>query len=177
VEAREQYRSLRDLEFHYFQGYFLSCQEVVEGRRVQAGSMATLQLSGELQKPSILPEELEQLISRHANLSYKLLRFLSSLTLGLPREIDWLRHAVVLIGLSPLKHWVTLIALTAGTQPPAEVTRNALARARMCEFSPTATGEDSRSTFFMMGLLSSLEHFLHVPLPAALEVLSLQKEC
>ncbi|MFT5392991.1 MAG: EAL and modified HD-GYP domain-containing signal transduction protein [Gammaproteobacteria bacterium] len=177
VETLEQYETLRDWGFHYFQGYFLSRPEVVEGRRVEASSMATLQLLGELQKPSILPEELEQLISCDVNLSYKLLRFVNSPALGLPREVDSLRHAVVLIGLSALKHWVALIALTAGTQPPAEVTKNALTRARMCELLATASGEQSPSTFFMVGLLSSLEHFLHIPLPTALEVLSLNEEC
>jgi len=177
VESLTQYSRLRDLGFHLFQGYFLSRPDIVTGKRVPSSSHTTLRMVAELQRSDITPQDLERLISQDVSLSYKLLRFVNSPATGLATEVESVYHAVFLIGLDSLRHWATLLALTANGSTPLEITRTALTRARMCELLASYGENERLPTYFLVGLLSALEQFLHTPLSEALDGLALPADC
>jgi len=177
VETRQEYEWLRGLGFELFQGYFFSRPEVISTRKIPTGSLAALRMIAEFQKPGASAKKLTEIVSHDVSLSYKILRFVNSAALGLPRKIDSVQQAIVLIGLNPLRQWATLIMMNANEPPPAEVTRNALVRAKFCELIAVETGHDGSAAFFMVGLLSCLEQCLRVPLADALGELSLNDEC
>ena len=53
--------------------------------------------------------DLEKVLKRDATLSYKLLRFINSASFGIDVEIESLRHAVSMLGYTPLYRWLSLL--------------------------------------------------------------------
>ena len=88
---------------------------------------------GELQQPDIEFDGLQEIISRDVGLSYNLLRFINSAFFSLPRRVESIRDALVLLGVMNVRKWATLMALADADDKPQEIVVTALVRARMCE--------------------------------------------
>ncbi len=78
--------------------------------------------------------QLEEVLKRDAGLSYKLLRYINSAGFGLGAEIQSLRHAVTMLGYSPLYRWLTVLLTTASTAGYSPVLMHtAVVRGRFAE--------------------------------------------
>ena len=172
VETRAEFELLEALGFDYFQGYFLSRPEVVEGRRLPQNKLAVLQLLARLQDPDVVVNEVERAIAQDVSLSYRLLRCINSAFFSLPREVESIRHALVILGLGPLRRWIALLALADDNDQPTDVVHGVLVRARLCELLAAAAGEDPGSSF-TAGLFSRLDLLMGAPLPDLLAELPL----
>ena len=71
-------------------------------------------------------DELQNIIGRDVALSYNLLRFINSAFFSLPRRVDSIRDALVLLGTQNVLKWATLMAL--GSSAPS--TSNSYATTR-----------------------------------------------
>lgn len=176
IETEAEFRLYHGLGGDYFQGYFLSSPQVVAGRRLGTSQQAVLQILAELQTTADL-HEIAELIRRDVALSYKLLNFINSAHFALPRRIDTVEQAVVLLGLEPIKRWVSLLMLSTERQKrPKELIKIALIRARMCELLAAATNNADSNQAFLIGLFSNLDALLGVPLAEILKALPLAEE-
>lgn len=173
VETRAEFERLVELGFDYFQGYFLSRPEVVSGKRLPQNKLSIIQLLARLQDPAVKINEVERVVTQDVALSYKLLRCINSAFFSLPREVDSIRHALVILGLGPLRRWIALLALAGGDDQPTDVVHTVMLRARMCELLGTAAGEKDTSSCFTVGLFSSLDLLMGTPLPELLAELPL----
>jgi EAL and modified HD-GYP domain-containing signal transduction protein len=133
VETREDFQFCRDLGFDYFQGYFFCRPELVTSHRLPVNRLATIRLITKLNNPDIKMKELEEALSQDVALSYKLLRYANSAVCGLPREIESIRHAVVLVGLERMRIWASLILFSGLEDKPRDLIVTGATRARMCE--------------------------------------------
>src|SRR5690606_26538908 len=61
VETRAEYEALRELGFHYFQGFFLERPEVLEGRRMPVSQLQAVRLLAELMKENPVLDHIERL--------------------------------------------------------------------------------------------------------------------
>jgi c-di-GMP-related signal transduction protein len=119
--------------------------------------------------------ELEGVLKRDAALSYKLLRYINSAGFGLGCEIQSLRHAVTLLGYSPLYRWLALLMVTATTTGYSPVLMQAaVIRGRFAEllgqsFLPKSEAEN----LFVAGMFSLLDRLLGVPMEDVLEKIQL----
>jgi EAL and modified HD-GYP domain-containing signal transduction protein len=157
VETQEDFAYCQALGFDYFQGFFFCKPEIIKGHRVPANRFATLQLLAKLQDPAVHFRELEELISRDIALSYKLLRLVNSTFYALPRKVDSLRQALLLLGTEFITPWVSLIILSGIDDKPHELMMTAMVRAKMCELLAQAGGHSDTEAFFTAGLFSALE--------------------
>ncbi len=176
VETKEDFKYCHDLGFDYFQGYFLSKPEVLQGRRVPTNQLGLMQLFALLQDHNLDVDKLEKVILNDVTLSYKLLRYINSAYFSLPRKIESIRQAVVYIGFRALKKWATLMGLLKSNDRPSELLVTAMARARMCELLGAALGRSDTDTYFTVGLFSTLEALLEAPLEEILKSLPLSTE-
>ncbi len=176
VETKEDFNYCHDLGFDYFQGYFLSRPEVLQGRRVPTNQLGLMQLLALLQDQNLDVDKLEKIILNDVTLSYKLLRYINSAYFSLPRKIESIRQAVVYIGFRALKKWATLMGLLKSSDRPSELLVTAMARARMCELLGIALNRNDTDTYFTVGLFSTLEALLDVPLEEILKSLPLSTE-
>ena len=114
--------------------------------------------------------DLENLLKKDAAISYKLLRYINSAGFGMRSEVQSLRHAVTLVGYTPLYRWLSLMLATSSTDESAAILmQTAIIRGRFVEL----LGEDSFSkneqqNMFVMGMFSLLDRLLGVPMEEAL---------
>jgi EAL and modified HD-GYP domain-containing signal transduction protein len=115
--------------------------------------------------------ELENVLKRDPAIAYKLLRYINSVGFGLGAEIQSLRHAVTMLGYSPLYRWLSLLLATASTEgySPA-LMQAAIIRGRFAEllgqgFLPKNESEN----LFVAGMFSLLDRLLGVSMEEVLE--------
>lgn len=173
VETHDEYEALRELGFHYFQGYFLERPQVMQGRQVPIGRLQAIRLLAELTKADPDIARVELLIGQDANLSHKLLRSVNSAMFALPQRVTSLRQAIRLLGTTAIARWASMVALSSLSDKPSELLQKALVRARTCELIAQAAGERSPDTYFTVGLLSTLDALLEMEMAQALADLPL----
>lgn len=120
-------------------------------------------------------KQLEGILRRDAALSYKLLRYINSVGFGLGVEIQSLRHAVTMLGYSPLYRWLSLLLATAtNTGYAPALMQTAVIRGRFAEllghgFLPKNEAEN----LFVTGMFSLLDRMLGIPMEQVLEKIQL----
>lgn len=119
--------------------------------------------------------QLEDILRRDAALSYKLLRYINSVGFGLGAEIQSLRHAVTMLGYSPLYRWLSLLLATASASgfSPA-LMQAAVVRGRFAELlGQGLLPKNEAENLFVAGMFSLLDRFLGVPMEEVLENIQL----
>jgi EAL and modified HD-GYP domain-containing signal transduction protein len=157
VESREVYETCKQIGFFYFQGFFFYHPDIVRGREIPGNRGALLELLGKIQDPYISLKRLVEFIRNDLSLSYKVLRYVNSAYVGLPKRVDCIEQAACMVGIDRIRTWATLIIMATGKDQPTELLVIALVRAKMCEGLGHRLGADSPEKYFTMGLLSVLD--------------------
>lgn len=176
VENITEFRHLHKLGFDYFQGYFFSRPQIVSGARINENQHVILRLLARIYDPEIDIVEIEKLLSMDPGLSYKILRFINSAALSLPRKIDSIKQAVVYLGLQRIRAWASLIALSRVKNKPQELFNKSLIRAHMCAQLIEQVHPENRESAFTIGLLSILDLLLDRTMTEILSELPLSNE-
>lgn len=177
VETHEEYALCRELGFDYFQGYFFCKPNIVRGSSPPANRLVVLKLLARLQDPETRLEALEHLIVQDVSLTYRLLRYINSAAFALNRKIESIHQALLLIGITTIRNWVSLLLLSRIDDKPVELMRTALIRARMCELLSERHGHrNGHDHYFTCGLLSVLDAFMDRPMEELLAQLPLSEE-
>ena len=157
VETREVYEACKQIGFFYFQGFFFYRPDVVRGREIPGNRSALLELLGKIQDPYVSLKHLVEFIRNDLSLSYKILRYVNSAFVGLPRRMNSIEQAACMVGIDRIRTWATLIIMATGKDQPTEMLVVALVRAKMCERLGHRLGADNPEKYFTMGLLSVLD--------------------
>jgi EAL and modified HD-GYP domain-containing signal transduction protein len=176
VETFEQFTYLNTLGFDYYQGYFLSKPATIEGKRTPTNKLAILHLLAKLANPDTEHAEIESLIAQDLTLCYKLLRYINAACFALPRKIASINEAIIYLGLSNIRRFASMIAMTGFNDQPHEILLTALIRARMCELLAVAAERENTDTYFTLGLFSLLNIMLLMPMPTLVDELPLGEE-
>ncbi|MCG8608976.1 MAG: HDOD domain-containing protein, partial [Pseudomonadales bacterium] len=164
VETQTDYRKCVDFGCTLFQGYFLSRPEIIKGRKLSPNKLAVLQLISEVQNPVIDIPGLIKVISRDTTLSFKLLKLVNSASYRRVKEISSIHMAVMMLGMSKIKSWASLLALSKLDDKPKAIQMSSVIRAGLCERLAKYFGDEFKDLFFTIGLLSTLDVFFDTPL-------------
>ena len=162
--------------FEYFQGYFLSKPNVVEGQRLPASRLNLLILLSRIRTPGIEFREVEEIILQDVSLSYKLLRLINSAFYTKHTEIKSIRQALTFLGLRQIQDWVSLIFLSQIEDKPRDLMTTAMVRAKMCEILGLSLNKKISDISFTVGLFSVLDALLDMPLEDILSSLPLSDD-
>jgi EAL and modified HD-GYP domain-containing signal transduction protein len=176
VETEEEFDYCRRLGFDYFQGFFLSRPNIVQGAQLPPNRLGVLQLLAKLQDPTAEASDLEEIIGHDVALSYKLLRYLNSAFFALPREVESLRAAVIYLGTQTIQRWASLLLLARLAERPSELMSQSLQRAKMCEVLAKLANRLHSDSYFTVGLFSLLDAVMRVPFQEIVEALPLTIE-
>src|SRR3954447_13528110 len=102
-------------------------------------------------------DELNEIIGRDVALSYNLLRFINSAFFALPRRVESIRDALVLLGAINVRKWATLMALAEAQDKSRELVVTGLVRARMCELLAGVYAHRDVEGAFTTGLFSVVD--------------------
>ena len=157
VETIEQFEQCHQAGFECFQGDFLERPQTFLAQRVPTNRLATLRLIAALQNEQFSVEEVEALVSQDVAMSYRVLRCINSSYYSLPRKVESIRQAIVMLGLEALRQLCTLVALQGFDDRPPSLFVTAMARARMCEQLARLAGVRDTGPYFITGLFSLLD--------------------
>ncbi|MES2025480.1 MAG: HDOD domain-containing protein [Pseudomonadota bacterium] len=121
--------------------------------------------------------ELEEVLKRDAALSYKLFRYINNVGYGLGAEIQSLRHAVTMLGYSPLYRWLSLLLATASTHSHSAVLmQTAIVRGRFAELAGHGIlPKHEAENLFVVGMFSLLDRLLGIPMEEVLSKIQLSE--
>lgn len=120
-------------------------------------------------------QQLETVVKRDAALAYKLLRYINSAGFGLRTQIQSLKHAVTILGYSPLYRWLTLLLATATSNGNSPVLlETAIVRGRFAELlGQNAMTKSEAENLFVAGMFSLLDRLLGIPMNEVLSTIQL----
>lgn len=173
VETVEQFEQCSELGFDQFQGYFLQHPQTFRTQRVPASRLGMLRLVAALNGDVDSFEEIEKLVSQDVSMPYRVLRCINSSYYNLPRRIDSIHQAIVILGIDNLRRLCTLVAMQTFAERPPSLFVNALVRGRMCEQLARLAGVKDTGPYFITGLFSLLDVLTGMPLPELMNELPL----
>lgn len=170
VESLEMFELCRLEGVDYFQGYYFAHPENLASKTIKPAQATVLALMNKVRTCEDL-SEIEEPIRRDAALTFRLIRFANSAALGLQHQIHTVRQAVTVIGLQALYRWLSLMLVTASSEPTTSVlARTAVSRGRMCELlGAPRLGRSEQDDLFIVGLFSLLDALMEVPLSSILD--------
>ncbi len=120
-------------------------------------------------------QQLETVVKRDAALAYKLLRYINSAGFGLRTEVQSLKHAVTILGYSPLYRWLSLLLATASTNGNSPVLlETAIVRGRFAELlGQPFMSKTEAENLFVAGMFSLLDRLLGLPMEEVLSTIQL----
>jgi c-di-GMP-related signal transduction protein len=178
VETKEEFDEAVALGCEYVQGYFFAKPELMKGKGLVGVEAIHLQFLRELNRPQLNYARIEELIKLDASLTFKLLRYLNSCSIGARNEIKSVKQALVLLGEEALRKWGALVAATSiNRNKPPELLVMCLARARFCErMGMMENLEDRLLDLFLIGLLSGIDALLDQPLQTVVSQLAISDD-
>ena len=173
IENYDKINACKEKGFQCFQGSFISKPNIIENKKIDSSQTVLLKILSELQKPNIEFEEIEKVVSQDANLSFKLLQYINSAAFASTRKIGSLREAIVRLGQGKIKQLVNIMSLTAASDKPSELMQISMIRAKMCELIAQELKLPNASSFFTVGLFSTLEAVLDMSWESLFQTLPL----
>jgi EAL and modified HD-GYP domain-containing signal transduction protein len=157
VELHEELELCTALGFDLLEGHFICQPRVVAERGPEVMALNHMRLISRLHDDDLEFDDLQEIIGRDVALSYNLLRFINSAFFSLPRRVESLRDALVLLGVVNVRKWATLMTLAESHDKPQELVVTGLVRARMCELLARAYNEGDADGAFTTGLFSVVD--------------------
>ncbi len=175
VETYQQYQYLLELGCDYFQGFFFNEPHLIAGKRIGLNQLATLRLLAIVNDVNVEFNELAKEISQNLCLSYKILCYVNSAFYPTSIKIKSIAQAITYLGLNELRRWMSLVVLSSLSNKPHFIIQNALIRGKMCELLAKLEQKNTEkyNEFFLIGMLSSLDIILDIPLNETIEQLPL----
>jgi EAL and modified HD-GYP domain-containing signal transduction protein len=176
VETMADFEICQKLGFDFYQGYFMCRPETLSKRRLPANRLTLVQVLAEIHSTDTRIDRIEALIEQDVALSYRLLRALNSAVYALPRKVESIRQALMMLGLNRLRNLISLLVLGGVAEKPGELVRTALVRARTCESLARLDPQLSPDAGFTVGLFSILDALLDTPMDRIVSELPLSPE-
>ncbi|MDE1220400.1 HDOD domain-containing protein [Vibrio aestuarianus] len=175
VETEHEFNVTRSAGFTFFQGYFFSKPQIIKQRYVSPEQIIALELFREVCKPDVDFERIECIMSQDVALSYKLLRFVNTMSDRLSMPISSFRQALVYLGQDRLKTFVSLaVASFVSSKKPKELYNLSLQRAQFCQLMASHHSLcEYREQAFLIGLFSVLDALLDISIEELVEQLPL----
>ena len=176
VETPEEFELCKGLGFDMFQGYFLSRPEIISNKQVPASKLAVIELLQQLNDPEINPQNLESIISSDPVLSFKVLKLVNAASYAKVAKIESIDRAINYLGLNILRSFASLLALSNLSDKPSALKDYSCIRAKICEQIGEKVSPGNASSYFSVGLLSTLDAYFDKTLGEIVSLLTLHED-
>ncbi|MHC5113162.1 MAG: EAL and HDOD domain-containing protein [Planctomycetota bacterium] len=171
VECHDDVAEATELGYHYLQGYFFCKPQLISRTNIVGNKVRTVEFLAEVNQRDLDLDRIGELIRSDVGMSYKLLKYLNSVSMGLRSRIESIHHGLVLLGTQQIRKWGSIIALSAlGDDKPSELFSTCLVRARFCEsMAPLVRLDERQLDLFAMGMLSVIDALVDQPLAEVID--------
>lgn len=163
VETQEEFEEAKAAGYTYFQGYFFSKPVIIPGKDIKSHTMNYVKILEELNLENPEYDNISNIIEYDVALTYKLMRLINSPAFYTNSKITSVNHALVLLGFSEIKKWITIIMMRdLGANKPDEIVKSSLLRAKMAEQISAPLGMRSRKNeMFLVGIFSMIDTLMN----------------
>ena len=163
IETREQYNLALELGYDLFQGFFFSKPSMIRSKEIVPTNAIMLNVINELSKPEPNYKVIAEYIGCDLALSYKLLKLVNSVYMGVGLKIKSIRQAIAFLGVNEMFQWISLIMLKDMLNDEnAELIRQSIIRGNLMSSIAQEMGKGELSTeYFLTGLFSLLDVILN----------------
>ncbi len=181
VDDEELYKAAIELGVYALEGSYVAKQLATKAHSSGYLQSNFFRLMVAVVKEEPDMEEIEQIISMDATLTYGLLRVANSAYFT-TNKITTIRQALVSLGISQLKQWIYLLSTTNANneidETAEEFLKVSFMRASFCsELMRFIKGMPiSRSDAYLMGMFSTLEHLIDAPMEEILSTVPIAEE-
>lgn len=173
IETQEEFNKYKEYGFELFQGYFFAKPHIIHKQTLPINKINAIQALLKIYSPDTNIKELCNFISHDLSLSHKLLTTTSCHT---KKQFNNIYEAIMYIGLDKVQSWLSVIIFSSLNIKPIEVYKTSLIRAKFCERFGATTGKLPLQTYFMVGLLSTLDAILNTPIEEAIAQANLSED-
>lgn len=164
VNTKESYDYAMKLKVDYFQGSYIAEALLTKANKTDYLQSNFFQLVVAITKDEPKMNEIEEIISRDAALTYGILKMINSVYFALKHRTSSVGQALVILGLAQLKRWVYLLSFKQddNTKGSEEILKLSFLRANFCaELQPYAKDMPiSKSEAHLMGMFSTLGYLI-----------------
>lgn len=178
IESGDAHQEAEQKGYSLFQGYYYSRPQIIKGKEIPPNYVLHFQLLKEFnaQEPDI--HRISELFMRDVSLSYKLLRYINSLTFDIPNQVTSIKQAIVLMGLREAKRWLQVLILRdlgtgQGRGRELVLIERSLFRAKIVELIAEHQRKSNADEFFLAGLFSLIDVIMQSDIDYVLRQLSL----
>ncbi len=176
VETHADFELAKSLGFDLFQGYFFAKPQILSTTRLQTNQILLLKMVTRINDPQCGIEELADLVAQDTKLSFKILRFINSAAIGLPRKMESIKQAVMFVGMRRLRAWANLFILAGMNNRVPEILTTCLVRAEFCQSLAKEINSGDPDSGYTVGLFSLLDAILERPMAALVQDLPLSED-
>lgn len=177
VNTAEALNRISSYSFDYFQGS--SVAEMVRSKVHQFEHLQSnfFRLIAAISRETPDFDEITSIISLDVTLTFSLLRIVNSAYFALSNRVKDIKQALAVLGLSQLRHWIYLLTFSSKDGLSEELIRISFQRATFCQkLSHFVTDLPvSHSEAYLLGMFSTLDVLLEVPMKDAIDELSIDQ--
>lgn len=176
IDDREQADYCLNLGFDLFQGYFYAKPVILTGKSPDPSRLNLLRLLGLVLGDGEI-SEIEAVFKHDPSLTFKMLKLVNSVGMGLSQNINSLNHAIMVLGRRQLQRWIQLLMFvpsSGNTESP--LLQLAATRGKLMELLgqiQAPRDRDYQDRAFITGILSLLDTLLGMPLAEITEQINL----
>lgn len=111
VEDADDVWKCSNLKVDLFQGYYFAKPKLMKHPSINPESQIVLDIIASIDHNASV-DNIVTAFSKHAEMSIQLIRFINSAHTALKSPIQSIHHAIMLIGLKPLREWLLLMAFS-----------------------------------------------------------------
>jgi EAL and modified HD-GYP domain-containing signal transduction protein len=178
ADTDEIFTACGNLGFHFIQGEAYRRINPRAPSRMTSDRLRVMNLLNQVMEDTEIPQ-LEAAFKLDANITLRLLRYINSPGVGLPRQINSIAHAIVMLGRDQLFRWLTLLLYASGKPSAQDITllKQALVRAKLMELlaQKSLTRADAEAAF-LAGMLSLVDALFNLPLRDAVAQIRVKPE-
>lgn len=174
VESLEQFQTCLELGFDYFQGYYFAKPVILSGKKLSPSQMSIMQLMSQLDSDAD-NADIERSIKKDVSLCFNLLRLVNTPAVGVPRRIDSVTQALMLLGRKQLQRWLQIMLYAEPCKKGQAMTpllTLATTRGKLLELIAQQIEPRNRNmadTAFTVGIMSLMDTLFSIPMEEILE--------
>lgn len=179
VDSKESYEKAVALGFDYFQGNYVAANMATKVQKTEylKSNFFNLMAAVNREEPDV--EEIENIISMDAALSYSLLKIVNSAHFALRHRTASIRQALVTIGLGQLRQWIYLLSFKdISDEGTEEFLRLSFLRATFASrlVDANKSMKLNRNDAYMLGMFSTLENLIDASIEESLSEIPISDE-
>lgn len=182
INSKESYEYAKKLDADYLEGTYISGVTQIKTSKVEflQGNFFKLVVAVMKDEPDM--DEIEEILTRDAYLTYALLKLVNSRYFTAFKKISSVRQGLMLLGIAQLRQWIYLLSLQNEEEEAAraateEILRVSFLRGTFCgklseyvkDFPFTA------NEAYIMGMFSTLNYMVDAPLEELLKELPIEE--